>query len=113
MRTLVRFSSWLPLIKVATALLLGLAFIVPGQGQPTPDPPRTGASLQSCAGRYQASDDTIVTVRTNGNGLTLEVNSGSPMEFSPESEDHFVHEQSGTKMAFVRDDRGNVTDLVL
>lgn len=35
------------------------------------------------------------------------------MEFSPESEDRFVHEPSGTRISFVRDGQGKVTDLVL
>jgi pimeloyl-ACP methyl ester carboxylesterase len=35
------------------------------------------------------------------------------MEFSAESKDRFVHEPSGTRIAFVRDDQGKVTELVL
>lgn len=35
------------------------------------------------------------------------------MEFSLESEGHFVHQESGTRISFVRDSQGKVTDLVL
>ena len=35
------------------------------------------------------------------------------MEFSPQSKDDFVHEPSGTRIRFVRNEQGNVTDLVL
>jgi pimeloyl-ACP methyl ester carboxylesterase len=71
------------------------------------------ADLQSCAGRYQASTDTVMTVQSDGDRLNLAVNAGSPMEFIPEAKDRFIHEQSGTRIHFVRDDRDHVTELVL
>lgn len=69
--------------------------------------------LESCAGRYEAAPDTIVTVRRKGESLVMEVNSGSPMEFRSESKDGFIHKQSGVKISFARDAHGQVTDLIM
>jgi hypothetical protein len=80
MPTLNRFSTRPSLLKLPTALFLSMAAITPSHGQPTREPLPRPASLQSCAGRYQASPDTIITVRPHGVQLTLEVNSGSPMD---------------------------------
>lgn len=45
--------------------------------------------------------------------MAFEVNSGAPLEFVFESEDRFVHKSSGTRIDFVRDDQGSVTELVM
>ncbi|MFO1461356.1 MAG: alpha/beta fold hydrolase [Verrucomicrobiota bacterium] len=69
--------------------------------------------LSSFPGRYQASPDTVVTVRADRDHLILEINRGAPMEFLPESADRFRHRDSSTRIGFVRDASGTVTELVL
>lgn len=71
------------------------------------------ADLQSCAGHYQAATNTLITVQCDGGALDLTVNSGSALEFTPEARDHYVNEPSGTKIHFLRNDLGQVTELVL
>ena len=106
-------SNLRPRLNLLSALLAITVLTNSSQGQSTlkfiPKP----ADLQSCAGRYQASTDTVITVQSDGDRLNLVINSGSPMEFIPEAKDRFVNEQSGTRIHFVRDDRDHVTELVL
>ena len=108
---LIKSPSRLLLMPFWTMLLL--AFAMSSRSQPSakfiPEP----ADLQSCVGRYQASPDTIVTVRCDGGRLNLTVNSGSPLELIPKAKDRFVNEQNGTRIHFARDTEGKVTDLVL
>lgn len=103
-------SRLLPMPSWATLLL---AFVMSSHAQTSaqfiPEP----ADMQSCAGRYQASTDTIITVRCDGGWLNITMNSGSALEFIPEAKDRFVNGQSGTRIHFVRDDKGKVTELVL
>src|SRR5262245_43324547 len=73
------------------------------------------AILDAYAGQYQASPDTIVTVRREDNHLTLHVNHQSSIALFPESdrEFFFVHEGPPTKVSFIKDERGRVTQLIL
>lgn len=87
---------------------------MPGKCQETSKVVRVNPqTLDSYAGRYQASPDTIVTVRREGDHLTLAVGLGDTMEFFPESEDRFFHKASPTKISFLKDQQGRITDLVL
>lgn len=69
--------------------------------------------LDSYAGDYRPSGDTVVTVTRAGGGLELQVNRQSAMAFAPDSEERFVHAASGTKITFGKDGHGQVTHLVL
>ncbi len=69
--------------------------------------------LEAYTGQYQASPDTIVTIRRGDNRLTFQVNQGSPIELFPESEERFFHKDSPTKVSFVRDEQGQVTQMIL
>jgi pimeloyl-ACP methyl ester carboxylesterase len=114
MPSLIPYVSRLSAIRLALVLFFVVPFVATGRGQsPSPKSEPASANLQSFEGRYEASPGTIIAVRRQGESLTMEVNAGSPMEFLPESKDLFIHKQSGTKIGFVRDDSGNVTELVL
>lgn len=70
-------------------------------------------ALKAYSGRYQASPDTVVSVRPDREHLVLEINRGQPMEFFPESADRFRHRGSPTRIGFTRDAAGFVTELIL
>src|SRR5712672_1170413 len=101
-------------IRSWPALLLAVAVAVPSRGQETPKAvPVDPQVLDSYAGRYQASSDTVVSVRRERDHLLLEINLGVPMEFFPESTDRFFHKASPTKISFARDKFDHVTELIL
>ena len=100
-----RQGAWFALMLLVTA---------PGLAQPSGAvSPADDAALKSYSGRYQASPDTIVTVRQEGKGLAMEVNYGTPMELVPGPDGRFIHEKSGTRISFARDNEGKVTELIL
>jgi hypothetical protein len=72
MLNFIGFLSPLGIIQFASALFFSFAVVVPSHGQPAREPSPEVASLQSYAGQYQVSPDTVITVRPHGNGLTLE-----------------------------------------
>jgi len=105
--------GFVDLAIVLFALALVLTHPTPGYGQLNVASEADVATLQACTGRYQASPDMIITVRRSDRGLSMEVNFGPPLEFVPDAKDHFVDKQSGTKIRFLRNQSGEVTDLVL
>ncbi|MBL9172297.1 MAG: alpha/beta fold hydrolase [Verrucomicrobiales bacterium] len=90
--------------------LVLLVFSVSGCGPSVPADPE---ALKAFSGRYQASPDTVVSVRPDRDHLVLEINRGQPMEFFPESADRFRHRGSPTRIGFTRNATGAVTELIL
>lgn len=69
--------------------------------------------LDSLVGRYQFGPNAIATVTREGDGLRWRGGNRMPVTLVPLSETHFFSKETETEMMFVKNERGQVTDVVL
>jgi CubicO group peptidase (beta-lactamase class C family) len=94
-----------------------LAAIVLGEPYTAPQPrkiARVDPKLYDVfAGRYQLLPTFVLTVSRDGDRLMVQGTDQSKIEFFPESETKFFSKQIGAEVTFVKDDKGEVTQLIL
>ena len=69
--------------------------------------------LDSFVGRYQFGPNAIATVTREGDALRWRGGNRMPVTLVPLSETHFFSKETETEMMFVKNDKGQVTDVVL
>ena len=69
--------------------------------------------LDSFVGRYQFGPNAIATVTREGDALKWRGGNRMPVTLVPLSETHFFSKETETEMLFVKNDKGQVTDVVL
>jgi len=92
--------------------LAAIAFHEPYQAprlRPTGHPPRE--LLRQFAGRYQVGPGFVLTVRADGDRLTLAGPEGDYLPLEPQSDVEFFFRALYVPVAFERDSAGNVVDL--
>jgi len=92
--------------------LAAIAFDEPYQAprlRPTGHPPRE--LLRQFAGRYQVGPGFVLTVRADGDRLTLAGPEGDYLPLEPQSDVEFFFRALYVPVAFERDSAGNVVDL--
>jgi hypothetical protein len=69
--------------------------------------------LDGYAGRYEVAPNVFANVTRNGNGLAVHVPMATRMEFVPESETKFFLRGGDADATFVKNERGEVVEVVL
>jgi len=69
--------------------------------------------LDSFLGKYQFGPNAIATVTREGDALRWRGGNRMPVTLIPLSETHFFSKETETEMTFVKDERGQVTDVIL
>lgn len=69
--------------------------------------------LDSFVGRYQFGPNAIATVTREGDSLRWRGGNRMPVTLVPLSETHFFAKETETEMMFVKNEKGQVTDVVL
>jgi hypothetical protein len=69
--------------------------------------------LDSFVGRYQFGPNAIATVTREGDALRWRGGNRMPVMLVPLSETHFFSKETETEMMFVKNEKGQVTDVVL
>ena len=69
--------------------------------------------LDSFVGRYQFGPNAIATVTREGDALRWRGGNRMPVTLVPLSETHFFSKETETEMMFVKNEKGQVTDVVL
>ena len=69
--------------------------------------------LDSFLGRYEFGPGAVATVTREGDGLKWRGGNRMPVTLIPLSETHFFAKESETEMLFAKNDKGQVTDVVL
>ena len=69
--------------------------------------------LDSFVGKYQFGPNAIATVTREGDTLKWRGGNRMPVTLVPLSETHFFSKETETEMTFVKNDKGQVTDVVL
>lgn len=64
-------------------------------------------------GEYQLAPGAVFTIRRDGDRLLARLTGQSFLEIFPESETEFFYNVVNAQIAFVKDNQGRVTDLVL
>ena len=70
-------------------------------------------TLDSFVGRYQFGPNAIATVTREADGLRWRGGNRMPVTLVPLSETHFFAKESETEITFVKNEKGQVTDVVL
>jgi hypothetical protein len=69
--------------------------------------------LDSFLGKYQFGPNAIATITREGDGLKWRGGNRMPVTLVPLSETHFFSKETETEMMFVKNENGQVTDVVL
>ena len=69
--------------------------------------------LDSFVGRYQFGPNAVATVTREGDGLRWRGGNRMPVTLIPLSETHFFSKETETEMMFVKNENGQVSDVVL
>jgi uncharacterized protein DUF4440 len=69
--------------------------------------------LDSVLGKYQFGPNAIASVTREGDSLKWRGGNRMPVTLIPLSETHFFSKETETEMMFVKDEKGQVTDVVL
>jgi hypothetical protein len=69
--------------------------------------------LDSFVGKYQFGPNAIATVTREGDALRWRGGNRMPVTLVPLSETHFFSKETETEMMFVRNEKGQVTDVML
>jgi len=69
--------------------------------------------LDSFPGKYQFGPNAIASVTREGDSLKWRGGNRMPVTLVPLSETHFFSKETETEMMFVKDEKGQVTDVVL
>ena len=69
--------------------------------------------LDSFLGKYEFGPNAVATVTREGDGLKWRGGNRMPVTLVPLSETHFFAKESETEMMFTKNDKGQVTDVVL
>ena len=69
--------------------------------------------LDSFVGKYQFGPNAVATVTREGDTLKWRGGNRMPVTLVPLSETHFFSKETETEMMFVKNDKGQVTDVVL
>jgi hypothetical protein len=65
------------------------------------------------AGQYELAPGTVFTVRRDGDRLLAQLTGQTFLEVFPESETDFFYKVMDARLTFVKNDKGEVTDLIL
>ena len=69
--------------------------------------------LDSFLGKYQFGPNAIATITREGDALRWRGGNRMPVTLVPLSETHFFSKETETEMMFVKNDKGQVTDVIL
>lgn len=69
--------------------------------------------LNSFLGRYEFGPNAVATVTREGESLKWRGGNRMPVTLVPLSETHFFAKETETEMMFVKNDKGQITDVVL
>jgi hypothetical protein len=69
--------------------------------------------LDSFVGKYQFGPNAIATVTREGDALRWRGGNRMPVTLVPLSETHFFSKETETEMMFVKNEKGQVTDVML
>ena len=69
--------------------------------------------LNSFLGKYQFGPNAIATITREGDALRWRGGNRMPVTLVPLSETHFFSKETETEMMFVKNDKGQVTDVIL
>jgi CubicO group peptidase (beta-lactamase class C family) len=116
------YLAWDPERKIGVVVLANAAVVnaavviddvglqlMRGLPKPFPVDPKV---LAAYAGRYQVSDDYIVTIRVDGTRIFLQVPNEPEYELSARSENQFYPRAFDAEVTFYRNDRGEVDRMV-
>jgi D-alanyl-D-alanine-carboxypeptidase/D-alanyl-D-alanine-endopeptidase len=67
----------------------------------------------SYAGQYELAPGAVFTVRRDGDRLLAQLTGQTFLEVFPESETDFFYKEVDARLTFVKNDKGEVTDLIL
>lgn len=70
-------------------------------------------TLEAYVGRYQLDANTVLTITRKGTGLVVGRGLFSKREIYPENETTFFSQESAAKTTFVRDEQGEVIEMVM
>src|SRR5271155_5867557 len=81
---------------ICATLLTAFVILNSGCNQRSTDVGSKPEVLDSFVGQYKPDSDTVVTITREGTHLSVQVNHQASIAIFPESEDIFVHKESGT-----------------